>query len=190
MATSQTEISDESRHFIESQKMFFVASAPLSAAGHVNLSPKGLDTFCVLGPSRVAYLDYTGSGVETIAHLRENGRLTIMFCAFEGKPRIVRLYGRGRALLVGSPESELSEPDAMLRADLLKRFNPPALARSIIVLDVDRVSNSCGFGVPLYRFEGERDQLTSWCARKGEAGLAAYQREKNAQSLDGLPGID
>jgi len=177
MGRTSTEIDHATRQFIEAQHMFFVASAPTK--GHINLSPKGLDTFRILGPRQVAYADYTGSGVETISHLRENGRLTIMFCAFDGSPNILRLYGTGRAVEVGDPEF----------ASLAPRFNAGPGVRAIIVLDVTRVMDSCGFGVPLYDYRGERDQLTAWSDKKGEAGVREYQAKKNASSLDGLPGL-
>lgn len=165
--------------FLLTQHMFFVATAPLSGSGHVNLSPKGLDTWRVLGPQQVAYLDYTGSGIETIAHLRENQRITFMFCAFTGSPRIVRLYGRGSVVEPGDAEF------SALRA----RFSATGVARAIIRTDITRISDSCGFGVPWYSYEGERDQLVKWSERKGEAAICEYQREKNARSIDGLPGL-
>jgi hypothetical protein len=171
-------ISDELATFIARQHVFFVATAP-SAGGHVNLSPKGLDTFAVLDANTVAYLDLTGSGVETIAHLRDNGRITIMFCAFDGKPNIVRLYGRGEALAIGEPEADA----------LLPRFGTYPGVRSVIRVHVDRVSTSCGYGVPLLAYEGERDQLTTWADRRGPDGLVEYREEKNAVSIDGLPGL-
>lgn len=171
-------ISDELAAFIGDQRVFFVATAP-SDGGHVNLSPKGLDTFTVLDDTTVAYLDLTGSGVETIAHLRENGRITIMFCAFDGKPNIVRLYGRGEVLPTGQPEAD----------ELLPRFASHPGARSVIRVHLDRVSTSCGYGVPLLRYEGERDQLTSWADRRGPDGLVEYREQRNAASIDGLPGL-
>ena len=171
-------ITDELAAFIAAQRVFFVATAP-GDGGHVNLSPKGLDTFTVLDPNTVAYLDLTGSGVETIAHLRENGRITIMFCAFEGKPNIVRLYGRGEVLPTGGPEAD----------SLLPRFGTYPGARSVIRVGVDRVSTSCGYGVPLLQYDGERDQLTTWADRRGPEGLVEYRGEKNAVSIDGLPGL-
>jgi hypothetical protein len=171
-------ITDELATFIAAQRVFFVATAP-TGGGHVNLSPKGLDTFTVLDPNTVAYLDLTGSGVETIAHLRENGRITIMFCAFDGKPNIVRLYGHGEALPTGEPEADA----------VLPRFGEHPGTRSVIRVGVDRVSTSCGYGVPLLRYEGERDQLTSWADRRGPEGLVEYRGEKNAVSIDGLPGL-
>jgi hypothetical protein len=168
------------RDFITAQHVFFVATAPSGAGGHVNLSPKGLDTFRVLGPRAVAYLDYPGSGVETIAHLRENGRITLMFCASEGPPKIVRLYGRGRAV----------EPQHADFAALFAQFSERAeLVRAVIVIDVERLADSCGYGVPLFAYEGEREQLFRWAEKKGDAGLVEYQRQKNARSIDGLPGL-
>jgi hypothetical protein len=159
--------------------VFFVATAPSGDGGHVNLSPKGLDTFTVVDPTTVAYLDLTGSGVETIAHLRDNGRITIMFCAFDGKPLIVRLYGRGEVLPTGEPEADA----------LLPRFGPHPGTRSVIRVRIDRVSTSCGYGVPLLQYEGERDQLRKFAQRRGADGLVEYRAEKNAASIDGLPGL-
>jgi Pyridoxamine 5'-phosphate oxidase len=171
-------ITDELAEFIAAQRVFFVATAPTDG-GHVNVSPKGLDTFAVLDPNTVAYLDLTGSGVETVAHLRENGRITIMFCAFDGKPNIVRLYGHGEVLPIGEPSADA----------LLPRFGAYPGARSVICVQVDRVSTSCGYGVPLLSYEGERDQLTTWADRRGPDGLVEYREEKNAVSIDGLPGL-
>jgi hypothetical protein len=177
MAKQYDAITDELRAWIEAQHMFFVASAPLSAEGHVNVSPKGLDTFRILGPRRVAYLDLTGSGNETSAHLQENGRITFMFCAFAGPPRILRLYGRGRVALPGSP----------LWAELRPLFPDLPGARQIIAAAIHRVQTSCGFAVPNYTYRGQRDTLIRWAENRGEVGLEAYRREKNALSLDGLP---
>jgi predicted pyridoxine 5'-phosphate oxidase superfamily flavin-nucleotide-binding protein len=176
-------ITDELAAFIVAQRVFFVATAPTDG-GHVNLSPKGLDTFSVLDPSTVAYLDLTGSGIETVAHLRENGRITIMFCAFDGPPNIVRLHGRGRFVTLYDDGFD----------DLLARF-PAELpeergTRAVIVVDVDRVSDSCGYGVPLMSYEGERDLLPPYMERKGVEGRADYRRLKNRVSIDGLPGFD
>jgi hypothetical protein len=173
------ELDDELRAFIAAQHVFFVATAPVSPDGHINLSPKGLDSLRVLGPRSVAYLDLTGSGVETVAHLRENGRITLMFCAFAGGPRILRLCGRGRAVEPGDAEWE----------ELARKFPPHAGARSVVVLDVERIADSCGFGVPLYEFAGDRPQLEDWAGRKGAEGLARYKAEKNRASIDGLPGL-
>lgn len=172
-------LDDDAREFIARQHVFFVATAPLAADGHVNLSPKGLDTFRVLGATTVAYLDLTGSGVETIAHLRENGRVTVMFCSFEGRPRILRLYGRGRAVEPGDAEW----------ADLSAHF--PALSgiRSLVVVEVERVADSCGYAVPRYEYVGDRPQLLDWAKKKGDDGLRMYQAQKNRTSLDGLPGL-
>src|SRR5262252_7132606 len=167
------------REFIEEQRMFFVGSAPLDRDGHVNVSPKGGDSFRILGPATVAYIDYTGSGVETIAHLRENRRIVIMFCAFEGPPNIIRLHGRG---------SVIEPQDADFPA-LLGLFNPDPGVRAIIRIDVDRISSSCGYAVPQCRFEGQRTLLAEWAARKGEDGLRKYRVEKNATSIDGLPAL-
>jgi hypothetical protein len=173
-------IDDRLARFLGRQHVFFVATAPRADDGHLNLSPKGLDgTFAVLDLHTVAYLDLTGSGVETIAHLRENGRIVVMFCAFNGPPRIVRLYGKGQSLLPGDPSF----------TSLLDRFPQHPGVRSIIRVDVARVADSCGFGVPLMRFEGERSQLDEWAERKGPAGIARYQGDKNAASIDGLPGL-
>ncbi|MCF8449814.1 MAG: pyridoxamine 5'-phosphate oxidase family protein [Taibaiella sp.] len=163
--------------FIAKQKMFFVASAPLSGDGHINLSPKGLDSFRVLSPNRVAYLDVIGSGNETSAHLLENGRITIMFCAFDGPPNILRLYGRGYTVLPGDERwSELSS-----------LFGAIPATRQIIVADVFKVQTSCGYSVPLYDYAGERDHATKWAESKGEEGLEKYKIDKNLKSIDGLP---
>lgn len=179
MGTVYDEIDDALAGFLMAQHVFFVATAPLAADGHVNLSPKGLDDFRVLGPRQVAYLDRTGSGVETIAHLRENGRIVLMFCAFEGPPRIVRLHGRGEAVRPGDPRYDA----------LAANFEAREGARSIVVADVRRVSDSCGYGVPKMDFVENRRQLDSWARKKGDDGVAAYQAERNAFSLDGLPGL-
>ena len=165
--------------FLTAQHVFFVGTAPAGGDGHVNVSPKGMDSFRILDPTTVAYLDLTGSGVETIAHLRDNGRITFLFCAFEGPPRIVRLYGRGEVVLPGD--------DAF--ADLAARFPSVPGARSVIRVHLDRVSDSCGYAVPTYRYVGERDQLVAWAERKGSEGLNTYRRERNAYSIDGLPGL-
>lgn len=174
-------IDDRLAAFLLSQPVFFTATAPLASDGRVNVSPKGLsDTFAVLGPNRVAYLDLTGSGVETIAHLRENGRITLMFCAFEGPPRIVRLHGHGEVLTNTDPRW----------ADLLESFCEREGMRSIVVVDVERIADSCGYGVPDMTFVGDRRHLAEWAARKGPDGLVEYQLDRNARSIDGLPGID
>jgi hypothetical protein len=179
MGKIRAEIDDEARRFIEAQHVFFVASAPLDTAGHVNLSPKGLDTFRILGPTTVAYVDFTGSGVETIAHLKENGRIVLMFCAFQGPPNIFRLYGHGRVV----------EPHQAEFAALAESFPDHENARSIVVVELTRVRDSCGYGVPLFKYEGERTQLHAWARHRGPEGLRAYREEKNRRSIDGLPGI-
>ena len=171
------------RAFIEAQAMFFVATAPSGAEGHVNLSPKGMGgTFVVLGEHRVAYLDYHGSGAETIAHLKENGRITLMFCAFQGPPNIVRLHGHGRAVPITDPEHAGL---AALFPDAPDRHG----VRSVIDVDVHRVSDSCGYSVPLMAYEGDRDLLLRWNDRKTDADLAEYRRVKNSVSIDGLPAF-
>ena len=171
------EIDERNAEWIRKQKMFFVATAPAGGDGFVNLSPKGLDTFAILDPTTVAYLDFTGSGVETIAHLRENGRIVFMFCAFEGPPRILRLYGRGEAL----------EPGDAGFDELAARFPAQASRRAIVRVRVHRIADSCGYGVPLYDFVSQRKQMTEWAERKGPDGLSDYKAQKNARSLDGLP---
>ncbi len=166
------------RKFIERQKLFFTGSA--AADGRVNVSPKGLDALRVVDDKTVVYLDLTGSGNETAAHLRAAGRLTLMFCAFEGQPLILRLYGRGSCLPRGG-----ADYDALLATAFEGREK--AGARQIIRLDVESVQTSCGYGVPLFSFEGERDGLIRWAEQQGSAGLEKYRREKNAVSIDGLP---
>ncbi|GAB2983816.1 pyridoxamine 5'-phosphate oxidase family protein [Nocardioides montaniterrae] len=169
------------KEFVESQPVFFVATAPLSADGHVNLSPRGLaGTFKVLDEHTVAWLDGNGSGSETIAHLRENGRITVMFCAFEGPPNIVRFHGRGRVVPLGTPEY----------ADLRPRFVELPEDRAVIVVDVERISDTCGYGVPFMDYREDRILMRQWAEKKGPEGAAAYRREKNLVSIDGLPGYD
>jgi hypothetical protein len=161
------------------QPIFFVATAPGGDGGHVNISPKAYDTLRVLDEGRVAYLDLTGSGVETIAHIRDNGRVTLMACAFSGNPRISRIYGRGTVHLAGTPEFDALSPEF------------PALpgARSIIEIEVERVTTSCGYAVPLMDLVDDRERLLDWAIGKGDDGIAAYWENKNAESIDGLPGI-
>ena len=171
-------IDDKLRKWIEQQHLFFVGTAPLAADGHVNVSPKGdLRWFRVLGPREVAYLDFVGSGAETIAHARENGRIVVMFCAFAGPPRIVRLHGRAT---VHPSDGELAA-----------HFDPPEHAvRSVIRVDVERIADSCGYGVPLMRYEGKRTQQEAWVEKMVRDGaLDAYVAEKNARSIDGLPAV-
>lgn len=173
-------ISPALAEWIAAQPVFFVATAPLARDGHVNLSPRGLDTLRVLAPRRVAFLDLTGSGAETLAHLRENGRITLMLCAFWGPPRIVRLHGRGAAVTPGEPAWSA----------LRGAFPGHDGARAVVDVAVTRVSQSCGYGVPHLRFVAQRDTLPRWTAARGEDGLARYRREKNARSIDGLPALD
>ncbi len=172
-------IDERLEEFIRRQHVFFVGTAPDSPDGHLNVSPKGLDTFRILGPTSVAYLDLTGSGIETVAHLRENGRLTIMFCAFEGRPLIVRLYGRGRVAEPGDPEWD----------GLIARFPESPGVRSVVVVDVERVADSCGFAVPLYQYKGERSQLIDYANKKGTEGMEKYKAQNNRKSIDGMAGL-
>lgn len=169
-------ITDELQKFIAKQQMFFVATAPLSAMGHVNVSPKGLDSFRILSPHRIAYLDLTGSGNETSAHLQENGRITLMFCAFQGAPLILRLYGQGQTILPDSPDWN----------SLLPLFPTIPGTRQIIVADIDRVQTSCGSGVPLYDYQEQREVIITWAEKKGTDGLESYWQQKNQVSIDGL----
>jgi len=173
-------IDDRMAAWICAQKMFFVATAPLAASGHVNVSPKGRDSFAILGPLEIAYVDFTGSGIETVAHVRENGRIAVMFCAFEGPPRIVRLYGRGEVLEPGDARFE----------EIAARFPEHPGVRAVVRVALDRVADACGYAVPLFEFRGERTQLDDWAESKGPDGLRAYRAEKNAKSIDGLPGLD
>jgi len=172
-------IDDKITDWISKQKIFFVASAPLSSDGLINCSPKGLDTFRILDPQTIAYLDYTGSGAETLAHIRENKRLVIMMCAFEGQPKIFRFHGTAEAIEIGMPEFD----------ELASQFDDLSGARSIIVMKIDRISDSCGFSVPMYEYKGSRDGLGKWAKQKGESGVLEYQRQNNAVSLDGLPAL-
>jgi hypothetical protein len=182
MAQQYDEIDDKLRTWIDAQPMFFVATAPLAANGHVNVSPKGMDgTLVVLSPHQIAYLDFFGSGVETIAHLRENGRIVVMFCSFDGPPKIVRLHGRGRVVL----------PDDAAFAELRAHFakTRDKGVRSVIVIDVDRISDSCGFAVPLMQHVADRDVLDRSQERRDEGYFEKYAATKNAVSIDGLPGL-
>ena len=172
-------IDEPLRAFIEAQRVFFVATAPAGATGHVNVSPKGLETLRILGPTTIAYLDFVGSGAETIAHVRENGRIVVMLCAFEGPPKIVRLHGRGTVV----------EPDDDDFVALRAQFPPARGVRSVIRIDLDRITDSCGYGVPRYDFVAPRTQLDDWAARKGDDGIRDYQRNNNARSIDDLPAL-
>lgn len=180
MAKILEAIDDRLATWLMEQPVFFVATAPLAQEQHVNCSPKGLTgTFAVLGPRQVAYLDLTGSGIETIAHLRENGRIVLMFCAFTGRPNIVRLHGAGRVV---------TRDDAEF-ASLVQRFPEHLGTRAIIVVDVERISDSCGWAVPSMSLEAEREILGLDHAKRGPEGLADYRNEHNARSIDGLPGL-
>ncbi|MGB8697945.1 MAG: pyridoxamine 5'-phosphate oxidase family protein [Thermosynechococcaceae cyanobacterium] len=165
--------------WLYAQKVFFVATAPHAPNGHINCSPKGGESFRVIDEHTVAYQDMTGSGIETVAHLRENGRIVLMFCAFEGPPKIVRLHGIGTSVVAGDPHFD----------ELRGTFPDRPGLRSIIQIKVNRVSDSCGFGVPFMAFQGSRDDLDRWAESKSDSALEAYRRDKNAVSLDGLPGM-
>jgi hypothetical protein len=179
MGRTYPDIDERNAAFIRQQRVFFVATAPRHPGGLLNLSPKGLDTFAISNENTVVYLDLIGSGIETVAHLRENGSIVLLFCAFEGPPRLLRLHGRGEVIEPGDADWEA----------LLGHFPRYDNARSIIRVDVQRVSDSCGFGVPLYEFRGDRSQLHEWSERKGPAGRTAYQVENNRESVEGLPGL-
>ena len=176
MGNFHKSIREQDKKFIERQKMFFVATAPLEAGTHINLSPKGMDSFRVLSSTLVAYMDIVGSGNETSAHILQNGRITFMFCAFDGPPNILRLYGNGRTVLPTHDEW----------TDLAKHFEVQLATRQIIVADIYEIQTSCGFSVPLYEYVGERDHAEKWAQRKGADGIEAYKKEKNRVSLDGL----
>jgi hypothetical protein len=171
-------LTDAHREFIARQKIFFVATA--HATGRVNVSPKGYDAFRVLTPSRAGFLDLTGSGAETSAHLAADGRITLMFCSFENDPLILRFYGRGRSILPGDADWKQLRP-----------LFGPALAgeRQLVIVDIESVQTSCGFGVPFFEYTGPRDTLINWAEKKGPDGLVAYRAEKNARSIDGLPNV-
>ncbi len=178
MGRTWDHLTDELAAFCDRQHLFFVATAP-DEGGHVNLSPKGYDSFRVLDAHTVAYLDLTGSGVETIAHLRRNGRITVMFTAFEGPPDIVRIYGAGEALMAGTDEYAALAPE----------FHEFSGARAIIRIAIERVSSSCGYAVPLMSYLGERSRLDEWAASKSDEEMADYRARNNAVSIDGLPGL-
>lgn len=184
-------IDEHQREWIARQHLFFVATAPLAADGRVNCSPKGsMGTFRVLDDHTVAYLDMVGSGAETVAHLRENGRIVVMFCAFDGPPRILRLHGRGEVIVAADPRF----------ADLYERagFEAPheieEARRAVIVVEVERIADACGYGVPLMSLEGEREHAEAWAAKKlrvgGEEAIDEYMAAKNTASIDGLPAFD
>ncbi len=177
MATQYDRITPPLQSFIKAQPLFFVATAPLSEHGHVNLSPKGYDTFRILTSHQVAYLDLTGSGNETSAHLAENGRITFLFCAFGGTPQILRLYGKGETVLSGAPRWE----------ELVAHFPSYPGIRQIILASIHLVQTSCGYGVPLLELQKDRETLARWATSKGEEGLVDYRSATNRKSLDGLP---
>ncbi|MGB3625969.1 MAG: pyridoxamine 5'-phosphate oxidase family protein [Henriciella sp.] len=180
MGKTYDKLNDKLIEFIKAQKMFFVATAPRADDGHVNVSPKGYDSLIVIDEKTVAYADLGGSGIETLAHVNENGRLTIMFCAFEGPANILRVYGKGRTLQFDHPDFETE----------IGRFPPGhERARNIIYLDITSVADSCGWGVPFYEFKGQRDQLTRYIENKPLDDWYESRMQKNAQSLDGLPGM-
>ncbi len=170
-------LDSELQQWIAQQPLFFVATAPLAANGHVNVSPRGYDSLRILDEHSIAWLDLTGSGNETAAHVQENGRMTVMFCAFQDPPRILRLYGQGEILF----------PDHQDWALLAPLFPNLPGARQIIRLHIDRIQTSCGYGVPLMTLDGERDRLLQWAERKGEAGLAEYRQRNNTSSIDNAP---
>jgi len=181
MGKVHEQIDERLASWLTAQPVFVVATAPLAADGLINTSPKGgSGTFAVLGPTRVAYLDLTGSGVETIAHLRENGRIVVMFMAFEGRPQIVRLHGRGHAVRPEDPEF----------TELVGHFPPRPGTRAVIVVDVDRIADSCGYAVPRMDYVSDRDVLDLWSEKKGPDGISEYWVKHNTSSLDGLPGLD
>ncbi|POA97219.1 pyridoxamine 5'-phosphate oxidase [Chromobacterium sinusclupearum] len=175
MGQRYQELQDSHHEFIAGQKLFFVATA--MADGHVNLSPKGMDSLRVLGPNQVAWLNVTGSGNETASHIEHHPRMTLMFCAFDGKPLILRLYGRARAIHQGDPDW----------ADYYGLFDPLPGARQVFLLDVELVQASCGMAVPCYQYQGEREQLNDWARAKRAPGIREYWRNRNGVSLDGLP---
>ena len=173
-------IDDRVREWVANQKMFFVATAPLSGEGLVNLSPKGLDTFRILDDHTVAYMDFGGSGIETVSHVRENGRIVIMMCAFEGPPLIFRFHGTGEVV---TPADDAYE-------GLVQHFDRSQVGiRAIIKINVARISDSCGYGVPLYEFQNHRDTPVRYIERKGAVAVRQYIKDNNAKSLDGLPGM-
>ena len=172
-------IDDDLAAWLAGQPLWFVGTAPLSGDGHVNVSPRGHDTFSVLGPHRVGWVDYTGSGIETIAHLRENGRICLMFCSYDRHPRIVRLHGIGTVAMPGEPAYD----------EVVALHPDHPSTRAVVTVDVTRVSDSCGFGVPVMDVIEERNLLRLGAQKRGPEGLRAYRDEKNAVSIDGLPGL-
>ena len=191
MAKVFERIDEHLREWIAKQPLFFVGSAPLDSGGHVNVSPKGpIGTLRVLDDHTVAYLDMVGSGAETVAHLKENGRIVVMLCAFEGPPRILRLHGRGEVIPAGDPRFD----ELYGRAGFEAPHEVEAARRAIIRVEVTRIADSCGYGVPLMAYEGERPHMEAWAEKKirvgGEAEIEAYVAAKNAESIDGLPAFE
>ena len=180
MGKEYTEIDSGIQRWMKRQHVFFVSTAPLQAGGHVNCSPKGLDSLVVLTPTRLAYADLGGSGIETVAHVKENGRITLMMCAFDGPPRIYRFYGMGSVL----------EPHDEGFADLVAKFPKLPSVRNVVVIDVAHIADSCGFGVPMYEFRKQRDSFDNYMSDKDEEYLQKVRRERNATSIDGLKGLD
>ncbi len=179
MGKEYTEIDAGIQKWMARQHVFFVATAPLAADGHVNCSPKGLDSLRVIGPRELAYADTGGSGIETVAHLKENGRIVLMMCAFDGPPKIFRFYGTGTPVEPHEPEFD----------ELLGAFPTMPAVRNIIRIKVHRIMDSCGYGVPLYDFKKHRDSLPNYFAKQSEEEILAYRRNRNSKSLDGLPGL-
>lgn len=175
MAKFYDEMNEDHIRFIAEQKIFFTATA--APTGHINLSPKGMDTLRCFDAHTVAYLDLTGSGNESAAHFLQDGRMTMMWCSFTSKPLILRLYGRGEAVQLDSPRG----------GELSAHFPTLDGQRQIIMLHVESVQTSCGYAVPFYEFQSERESLVKWAAHKGEDGMEEYRREKNLVSMDGFP---
>ena len=180
MGKEYTQIDAPIQRWIEQQHIFFVSTAPLAGDGLINCSPKGLDGFRVLNPGRIGYVDVGGSGIETVAHIKENGRIVIMMCAFTGPPKIYRFYGQGRVV---EPQDEGFD-------DLLTHFGPQPSVRNIILVDIERIIDACGFGVPLYEYREERDSMPNYFANKSTEEIAEYRATRNNKSLDGLPGLE
>lgn len=180
MGKDYTEIDERIQRWMDRQHMFFVATAPMDSDGLINLSPKGGDTLKVLGPRQLVYLDWGGSGIETVAHLKENGRIVLMMCAFDGPPKIYRFFGTGRPVEPHEPEFE----------ELLAKFDEQPSVRNFIVIDVERIMDSCGFGVPEYDFRKHRESMKNWVSSKTPEEIAQYRKDNNQASLDGLRGLD
>jgi hypothetical protein len=180
MAKVYDELTDSLCQFIAQQKLFFVGSAPRDTDGLINISPKGMGSLCILDSTTVAYLDYTGSGIESVAHIKENGRFVMMFCSFDSSPKILRLHGRAHVI----------ERSASEWADLQQHFPESRMARAIIKTSITRIADSCGWGVPMYDYIGERDQYPRYADQIDDAGLRQAQLESNMQSIDGLTGLE